>query len=171
MTIHITTKDLTALLKIAKTNDSRYYVNCVCFTATQASATYAVTLIRIPCAMETREDGESILVKTEYLKKQLAVTKALGSATVILEPTEEDIMPGKYPPTDAAFPSSPTPFARYNLDQLLQVLTALKSASTKNAVVILASDNGDFDGRPLHLSLDQYTTPQALIMPGKGEAR
>lgn len=170
MTIHITTKDLTALLKIAKTNDTRYYVNCVCFTATQAVAADGVTLIRIPCAMET-EEGKGILVKTEYLKKQLAVTKALGLSTVILEPTEDDILSGMYPPVDDAFPVNLVPFARYNLDQLLQVLTALKSASTKNAVVILASDNGNFDGRPLHLSLDQYTTPQALIMPGKGETR
>ena len=160
--IQIDTKDLNALLQIANTDDSLWYTNGVYFTNSVAIACDAVLLVKTGCF--TEENADSVFIKTAYLKQQLTIAKALKAATVSLTPDESNTMPGKYPPYILAFPINPVTFAQYNLNQLITVLTALKATSTKNAHVVLASDSGNFN-RPLHLSLDQFTTPQALIVP------
>lgn len=143
--MRIQNSHLKALVSLTDKTDTRYYVNRIAVHGNLAYASNAYIALRVPVKgndesklcinaekLELKRQQDELMAKSDKLKP-LAIK--LQDVSLDVEPTGES-----YPPVEGSYTvaeeQQQTITANYNLDHLLELLTALKTASTQNIKLV-----------------------------------
>ena len=136
---------LKALVSLTDKHDVRYYVNRIAVHGHLAYASNSWIALRVPVKgndeskvclnaekLDLKRQQDELMLKSDKLKP-LAIK--LQDVSLDVEPTGES-----YPPIETSYEVAEEQqeaiTANYNLDQLLELLTALKTASTQNNKIV-----------------------------------
>lgn len=132
MSINFTFGQVKGLSRIADADDARFYVGCVHITQDgYAIVSNAATLLKTKIAGDVpAADTLGAGLKIEKLEQCAAIAKTSKALGVAFDVQPDNVENGRYPPYDAAYPNKDCTelVAQYQIDELINVLTAMKDA-------------------------------------------